>query len=144
MFGTFPRKETIPFPNRIRRPRRLLNSAKTGARFLFVALLTLVLCLSPSVLKDENPIDLDEALDNLNSADTGVGPLPSGLPSMLWTPGILPVEADPAPPHDPFFPLHAVELLIGWAVLLGLKKLLLRPLKFLSNYVEEALVLPHF
>lgn len=112
---------------------------KNGGKLLFIVLLTVVLCLSPSVLKDENPIDLDEALDNLNSADTGVGPLPSGLPSMLWLPGGIPLEPDPAPPYDPFFPLHATGLLIGWAVLLTLKRLLLRPLKFLSNYVDQTL-----
>ncbi|WP_156951005.1 hypothetical protein [Saccharibacillus sacchari] len=88
-------------------------------------------------MKDADPIDLDEALDNLNSADTGVGLLPSGLSSMLWTPGGIPLESDPAPPYNPFFPLHATELLIGWAVLLHLKRMLLRPLKFLSNYVHE-------
>ncbi|QDH22980.1 hypothetical protein [Saccharibacillus brassicae] len=100
--------------------------------------------MSPSVLKDENPIDLDEALDNLNSADTGVGPLPSGLPSMLWVPGGTPAEYDPSPPYDPFFPLHAASLLVGWSVLLRLKRLLLRPLKFLSNYVGQALFYPIF
>ncbi|NGZ78223.1 hypothetical protein [Saccharibacillus alkalitolerans] len=109
---------------------------KNGGNFLFIFLLTLVLCLSPAILKDADPIDLDEALDNLNSADTGVGLLPSGLSSFLWMSGFLPVDPVPAPAYDPFFPLHAVELLIGWAVLLHLKRMLLRPLKFLSNYVD--------
>ncbi len=86
------------------------------------------------MLKDIDPIDLDEALDNLNSADTGVGLLPSGLSPLLWLPE-LPAIGPELAPYDPFFPLHAVEMLSGWAVLLRLKRLLLRPLKFLSNYV---------
>ncbi|GEM_PF-5768399 len=111
-----------------------------GVRFLFIALLTLVLCFSPAVLKDIDPIDLDEALDNLNSADTGVGLLPSGLSPLLWLPE-LPSLGPELAPYVPFFPLHAVELLTGWAVLLRLKRTLLRPLKFLSNYVDERILL---
>ncbi|MDO3411706.1 hypothetical protein QWJ34_18230 [Saccharibacillus sp. CPCC 101409] len=117
--------------------------AKNGGLTIFILLLTLVLCLSPAVLKDADPIDIDEALDNLNSADTGVGPLPSGPSSLPWMPSGPPPTPDPAPPDRPAFSLPAAALLLGATVGLRLKRMLLRPLKFLSNYVNVQGIAPY-
>ncbi|MCQ4085260.1 hypothetical protein [Saccharibacillus sp. JS10] len=118
-------------------PQNVSRKTKNGGHFFFTLLLTVVLCLSPAILKDIDPIDLDEALDNYNSADIGVGLLPSGLSSVIWVPDEIPLQSDPMPPDPLFFQLHSFVWLIGWVVWLHLKRMLLMPLKFLSNYVHK-------